>query len=146
MTFGNLSKKFVMVNTRTGTILKIVDTRKLMTHFVNHCACNFFDRAVKVLRTYIQLVYAFVVFVLVPNLIDRPPTVSLVARIDLNRDNRFHKFATEQMLIDEVVQFSEICDRSDIPFRSVFQFSLSFVKKMYRSWIVPNFRYKSKTL
>ena len=68
-----------MIYTRTGTILKIVDTRKLMTHFVNHCACNFFNRAVKVLSAHIQLMYAFVVFVLVPNLIDRPPTVSLVA-------------------------------------------------------------------
>lgn len=74
-----------------------------MTHLVYHCACDFFDRAVKVLSAHIQFVYAFVVFVLVPNLVDRPPTISLVARINLHRDNRFHKFATEQMLIDEVV-------------------------------------------
>lgn len=118
-----------MIYTRTGTILKSVDTCELMTHFVNHRACDFFDRAIKVLSAHIQFVYAFVVFVLVPNLVDRPPTISLVARINLHRDNRFHKFATEQMLIDEVVQFSEIRDRSNIPFRSVFQFSLSFVKK-----------------
>lgn len=122
-----------MIYTRTGTILKSVDTCELMTHFVNHRACDFFDRAIKVLSAHIQFMYAFAVFVLVPNLVDRPPAVSLVARIDLHRDNRFHKFATEQMLVDEVVQFSEIRDRFDIPFRSVFQFSLSFVKKMYRS-------------
>lgn len=110
-----------------------------MTHLVDHRFGDVLDRAVKVLSAQIEFVYTFVVFAFFPNLLFRPPTVSLVARIDLNRNNGFHKFATEQMLVDEVVQFSEISDSFDIPFRSVFQFRYVLYIKNVSKWMFPTF-------
>lgn len=118
-----------MKYTRTRAVLQIVDTCELMTHLVNHCFGDVLYRAVKVLSAQIKFVYAFVVFAFFPKLLFQPPTVCLIPRIDLNRNDRFHKFAAKQAFVDKVVKFSKISDRFDISFRSVFQFSLSFVKK-----------------